>query len=239
MSQPHAILTKRYRLAAAAIATITGTAVMAGGGTVGASPMYSAPAADMTAQSQDMQPSKMQASADLRVGLNNLLREHVSASLDVTRAITQHASHEQIEGAMYAQDANSKDLAAAVGSVYGEEAQQQFLELFDEHIQVSNAYATAVADGNDYDKEQANAELQEYLQEIATFFSSAIPGLATEDVYGLLAEHEQLINSSTEAYAAGDYEQSFEIERQALTQVSGAADALASGIIATQPAKFE
>lgn len=179
-----------------------------------------------------------QAAIDLRVGLNNLLREHVSTNIAVNRSIALGASHEEIAAGMEYQLMNSDSIAAAVGSVYGAEAEAQFSEMFREHIVESNNYAMAVAAGDEAAKELANAELQEYLVEIATFFSTAIPVLPYEAVYALLSEHENLINQSTEAFKYGDYSGSYHLEAQALTQVSGIADALASGIVATQPDKF-
>jgi hypothetical protein len=179
-----------------------------------------------------------QAAIDLRVGLNNLLAEHVTTNLTVNRSIADGASDAEIEGGMQGQLANSDALSAAVGSIYGADAQAQFSEMFREHIVESNAYAMAVADGDESAKEAATAELQEYLEELATFFSTAIPGLPQEDVYALLNEHEELINASTEAFKAGDYNLSYQLEHDALTQVATIADALAAGIVRTQPDSF-
>ncbi|HEX8182449.1 MAG TPA: hypothetical protein VF575_02495 [Candidatus Saccharimonadales bacterium] len=179
-----------------------------------------------------------QAAIDLRVGLNNLLAEHVTTNLTVNRSIAGGASSAQIEAGMQAQLANSDALSAAVGSVYGAEAQAQFSEMFREHIVESNAYAQAVAAGDESAKAAANAELQEYLHELSTFFSTAIPGLPQEDVYSLLNQHEELINASTEAFKAGDYHQSYKLEHDALVQVATIADALADGIVRTQPDLF-
>lgn len=184
------------------------------------------------------QDEQSQAAIDLRVGLNNLLREHVTSNIAVNRSIASGAPQEEIAAGMDYQLTNSDSIAAAVGSVYGIEAEAQFSEMFREHIVESNNYAMAVAAGDEAAKEMANAELQEYLVEIATFFSTAIPVLPYEDVYALLSEHENLINQSTEAFKYGDYSGSYHLEAQALTQVSGIADALASGIVATQPDKF-
>lgn len=179
-----------------------------------------------------------QAAVDLRVGLNNLLAEHVTTNLNVNRSIAGGASTAEIEAGMQAQVVNSEAIAAAVGSIYGPEAQAQFYAMFQEHIDESNRYAQAVAAGDESARIAANEELQEYLREIATFFSTAIPVLAYDDVYALLNQHEELINSSTEAFKAGDFERSYHLEHEALKQVAMIADALAAGIVATQPDKF-
>ena len=224
----------------AAAATIAGgTAFVAASGTAGASPMHYADYGNTKDgyHSEYMMQQPGQAAIDLRVGLNNLLREHVSVSLDATRAIASESPQYQIEAANASQLANSDALAAAVGSVYGEDAQYQFSELFREHITESNNYAQAVADGDEEAKEAALMELQEYLNDIAGFLSGAT-GLPEDAVYNLLNEHEELINESTVAFNNGDYARSYEVERTALDQVSGIADTLAEAIVASKPDKF-
>lgn len=85
----------------------------------------------------------------------------------------------------------------------------------------------------------AVTELKEYLNDISVFFSGAIKDLPKNDVYALLEKHETLLNDSTDAYKAGDFTRSYELEREALTQVSTIADALSSGIVATKPELFK
>jgi hypothetical protein len=175
--------------------------------------------------------------ADLRVGLNNLLREHVSVSLAVTRDIVDGAP--DLEASKAAQTANAVDIATAVGSIYGEEAQATITPMFVDHIDESNKFAIAVAAGDQAAKEMAVAELKEYLNDIAGFFSGAINTLPQDAVYGLLETHENLLNESIEAYKAGDFAKSYDIERQALTQAGSIGDALAKGIVETKPESFK
>lgn len=179
-------------------------------------------------------PSK---AADLRVGLNNLLREHVSVSLAVTRDIVDNSP--DLEASKAAQTANAVDIAKAVGSIYGEEAQAKITPMFVDHITESNKFAAAVANGDMAAKDAANAELKEYLNEIAGFFSGAISTLPQDAVYELLETHENLLNESIEAYKAGDFTKSYELERQALAQAGFIGDALAKGIVETKPELFK
>jgi hypothetical protein len=239
MTNPFALTTLKQKTIAAAVLAITGTVTIGSGGTAVASTMNHEAGTMHASQSQMTHPQSTQAATDLRVGLNNLLGEHVTSSLHVTRSIAGGAPQHKIDAAMATQYANSDALSAAVGSVYGAEAQAQFSEMFREHIDESNKYAMEVAAGNQAGKDAALMELQEYLNELSSFFSTAIPGLPAQDVYALLNEHEDLINKSTEAYKAGDFVQSYQLEHQALVQVGTIADALAKGIIATQPAKFQ
>lgn len=179
-----------------------------------------------------------QAAIDLRAGLTTLLTDHVTTNLEVNRLIASGAAQADIDIAISAQVANAEALSGAVGSIYGPEAAAHFSELFLEHIEESNSFAMAVAAGDEAAKQLANEELQEYLVDIAHFFSNAIPVLSFEAVYGLLLEHENLINQSTEALINQNFGQSKKYEQQAIRQVKVIADALASGIIETQPDKF-
>ncbi len=179
-----------------------------------------------------------QAAIDLRNALTVLLQEHVTTNIAVNRSIASGASQAEIDVLIEAQVANSDAISAAIGSIYGSEAEAAFSEMFLEHIEESNNFAIAVAAGDESAKALANEELEEYLEEIATFLSTAIPVLPYEAVYGLLLEHESLINQSTEALASDNFGQSKKFEIQAIKQITVGADALATGIITTQPDKF-
>ncbi len=232
MQQSKIAFNKKPYLAAVAITVVSFSLI---GSVVSAAPMQSK---DAAAQSAAQSNKESQAATDLRVALNSLLKDHVTTNLTVNRSIANGASEAEINAGIQAQVANSDALSAAVASIYGQAAGAQFSEMFLEHIEESNNFARAVAAGDEGAKIAANEELKEYLEEIATFFSTAIPVLPYDAVYGLLLEHEGLINQSTEAFETRNFGQSKKVEQQAIRQVSVIADALASGIIATQPDKF-
>ena len=69
------------------------------------------------------------AASDLRVALNNLLQEHVF----LAAVATGHAlggREAAFKAAAESLDANSVDLAAAIGAAYGQEAEEAFLPLW-------------------------------------------------------------------------------------------------------------
>jgi len=177
--------------------------------------------------------------ADLRVTMNNLLREHVSSSLIVTRNIVDGASAEKIEGAKVAQTANAVAIATAVGSIYGEDAQTAITTPFVEHIAQSNNYAQAVADNNMAAQETSLTALRAELRKVATVFNSVIPSLPVDTLYEALSAHEDLLNQAAVAYKAGNYEEAYRLENDALVQISGGAEALSTGIIASKPDMFK
>lgn len=179
------------------------------------------------------------APAKLRVDLNNLLREHVTSSLVVTRNIVDGASQQKIEGAKAAQTANAVAIATAVGSIYGKDAQDAITTPFVEHIVQSNNYAQAVKDGNMAAQESSLAALRVELRKVANVFNSVIPSLSSDTLYDALSTHEDLLNQAAVEYQKGNFEKAYALENQALVQISGGADALTTGIIASKPDMFK
>jgi len=190
---------------------------------------------DMNTSSTTQQSTK---EADLRVGLNNLLREHVSSSLVVTRNIVDGASASKIEGAKAAQTANAVAIAKTVGDVYGTDAQTAITTPFVEHITQSNNYAQAVADGNMAAQDTALTALRAELRKVATVFNSVIPSVSTDSLYDALSAHEDLLNQAAVEYKAGNYEKAYNLENEALVQISGGAEVLATGIVKSKPDMF-
>jgi uncharacterized protein HemX len=176
--------------------------------------------------------------ADLRVAMNNMLREHVTSSLVVTRNIVDGASQQKIDGAKAAQTANAVAIATAVGGIYGKDAQDAITTPFVEHIAQSNNYAQAVADGDTMAQATALTALRAELRKVATVFNSVIPSVPTDTLYEALSAHEDLLNQAAVEYKAGNFEKAYQLENDALVQISGGAEALSGGIVKSKPDMF-
>lgn len=177
--------------------------------------------------------------AGLRVTLNNLLREHVTTNLTVTYAIIDKAPANKMQAALDAQTANAVAIANAVGSIYGDDAKAAITTPFVDHLTQSNNYAKAVLAGDTAGEASSLAALQTNLRQIADVFHSVIPSLSSDTLYGALNDHEALMNKVAVAYQSGDYTMAYQLEDQALTQISGGADAIAGGILAAKPDSFK
>jgi hypothetical protein len=211
-------------VAALAVGTFTGYAIKNG--------MSDSDTANNTTMEQSTKV------ADLRVGLNNLLRQHVTTNLTVTRDIVDGASPEKIAGAKAAQTANAVAIAETVGSVYGDDAKAAITTPFVEHLTQSNNYAQAVKDGNMAAQESSLAALRVQLRNVADVFNSVIPSVSSDSLYEALSAHEDLINQAAVEYNAGNFEKAYALENDALTQISGGAEVLATGIVASKPDMF-
>ena len=176
--------------------------------------------------------------ADLRVGLNNALREHVTSSLVVTRNIVDGASTQKIDGAKAAQTANAVAIATTVGELYGDDAKTAITAPFVEHIAQSNNYAQAVANNDTMGQATTLTALRAELRKVATVFNSVIPSVPTDTLYDALSAHEDLLNQAAVEYKAGNFEKAYALENEALVQISGGAEALAGGIVKSMPDMF-
>jgi len=194
---------------------------------------------DSVKQTSSVAASTTTKAADLRVALNGLLREHVTTNLTVSYNIIDKVSDEKLQASLDAQTANAVAIANAVGSIYGDEAKAAITTPFVDHLTQSNNYAKAVVNGDEAGKATSLAALQTNLQQVADVFNSVIPSLPADTLYMALNDHETLMNKVAVAYQAGDYTMAYQLEDEALTQISGGADALAGGILAAKPDMFK
>ena len=113
-----------------------------------------------------------------------------------------HPSSRPPAGAL---DDNSVDLSDAIGSVYGEAAGKQFLELWRAHIGMFVDYAEGALTGNEKQMERALADLDGYREDFGAFLESANPNLTKEAVAAALKPHVASLASAIDAVAgSGD-----------------------------------
>lgn len=194
---------------------------------------------DAPKASTTMSVSTTTKAADLRVTLNDLLREHVTTNLTVTYNIIDKVSDAKMQASLDAQTANAVAIANAVGSIYGDDAKKAITTPFVDHLTQSNNYAKAVVNSDTAGEATALTALQTNLRQVADVFHSVIPSLSSDTLYSALNDHETLMNKVAVAYQSGDYTMAYQLEAQALTQISGGADALAGGIVASKPDSFK
>lgn len=176
--------------------------------------------------------------AGLRVVLNNLEAQHVDLASAATRA--GFDGQGQFNAAAGALDANSKQLAEAVGSVYGKEAGDKFYEIWASHIGFFVDYTVAAKKGDQAGMDKAVQNLNGYVDAISTFLSSANPNLPKDAVASLVSEHVGLLKSAVDKYGAGDFAGSYAAQQQARDQITTKiADTLTGAIVKQKPEAFQ
>ena len=195
----------------------------------------------MTGMSEDMDTgdvTTMSPAADLRVTLDTLLGEHALLAVAATQKGLDGAK--DFEAAAGALDANSVELSEAIGSVYGDEAAEQFLDgpsLWRDHISFFVDYTVALAKKDEAGQQEAVDNLTGYTGAFSGFLAEAT-GLPQDALQEGLTMHITQLKGALDAYAAGDYEESYSLFREAYKHMVATGDTLAMGIVEQNPDMF-
>ncbi|TDQ42717.1 copper amine oxidase N-terminal domain-containing protein [Aureibacillus halotolerans] len=169
--------------------------------------------------------------ADLKAHLGHLLSEH--AGLAVTVMQNGADGSEDFEASAAALANNTDDLSAAIESVYGNEAGEQFKEMWSEHIGYFVDYVVATGEEDEEAKEQALNNLDGYRADFSEFLETATEGgLKAGPVADGLQEHVNQLIGSFESYVAGDYAEAYDQSRDAYAHMYMPAVGLANAIVA-------
>lgn len=175
--------------------------------------------------------------ADLRVGLNTMLEEHVYLAASATGAALGERQAE-FESAAAALDQNSVALSKAIGAVYGPDAEAAFLALWRKHIGFVVDYTTGLATKDKAKQDRAVSALLGYAVDFGAFINAANPNLPKDVVAGLVKTHIVTLKGVIDAQAAGDTKSAYAKARDAAAHMKMIADPLADGIIKQFPERF-
>ncbi len=210
------------------IGSLALVAVTATGGVGGVSPAWAA---------RLNVPTSATPAAGLRVGLNALLSEHVYLAAAATNAALGGRQPE-FEAAAAALDANSADVAKAIGSVYGPDAQKAFLPLWRKHIGMVVDYTAGAATQDRARQQKAVSDLVAYTQDLGAFLAGANPNLPKPVVAELVQHHVLTLKAVIDAQAARDQDRAFTALRVGAGHMQTIADPLAGAIVKQFPDRF-
>lgn len=175
----------------------------------------------------------------LRVNLNELFQEHLYlASMATSAALRYGASDEEFKAAGAALNTNGTDIGAAVGSLYGADAQSKFNALWSAHNGFFVDYTIGVATKDDAKKSAAVDNLKsKYITPFAAFLSGAtdVPQSALE---GLLTTHVLTTAAIVDDQGAKDFAKASTDDRAAAQHMQMIADPLGAAFVKKLPAKF-
>ncbi len=174
--------------------------------------------------------------SDLRLALDRLLGEHMVLAAQAMRAgVTQGPDFAAAKASL---DANSGDLADAVGRVYGGDAGGAFEEVWTRHTDAYLAFVEALGSGDEEQRAASLDALHAYHDEIADLFVSVNPLLDREAVADLIRRHVQALITQAEATAAGDPARAIAATREGYVGTFAVGAALADAIARQFPDRF-
>ena len=175
--------------------------------------------------------------SDLRANLVTLGLEHmmltdsaVDQTLDGSPGATATAA------ALYQ---NGNDIGAAVGSVYGKDAETTFDSVWKLHLDQFVAYAVADSKGDSAGKQAALTNIDtNYSHPLAAYLAKANPKLPEKTLYSLLSDHVTQTAQIIDDHVNKDYAKESTDLTAANKHIEGIFSALAGGIVAQYPSKF-
>ncbi len=174
---------------------------------------------------------------DLRVALDQLGTEHVYlAGYAFAAALGGRSDEFKVAADMT--DKNTQELGAAIGAVYGPDAQTKFLALWRAHIGFFVDYAMAAAAKDDAKKMKARADLDGYRNDIDAFLTGANPNLPKGAVAQLFSVHVEHLTTVIDDLVAGDTAGAYDMLHMAAHQTQEIMDPLAGAIAKQFPDKF-
>lgn len=177
---------------------------------------------------------------DFRSTVNRIAAEHFAlAQLSMTKGYT---GSEDFDFADWAQDQNTEEFRAALASVYGEEASNQFVEFWNnEHISVQGDLATAAAADDQPAVEEATATLTStFATDLGTFLNSATEDrMPLDETIAGVQAHETSVVDTFQQYVSGDYEASYESYRAGYAIMFDIGKGLSGAIVDQFPENFE
>jgi hypothetical protein len=176
------------------------------------------------------------AAADVRVNLDRLLAEHAFLTIEQMRSGLSGAP--DFAAAAEGVEANSTDVANAIGSIYGQPAVAPFGEIWRSHIGYLVDYAIAIGKNDSAGKQKALDGLADYRAKIHTFLSEANPGVALGGINDALDMHTAQLIAFIDKEHAGDHEAAYGLEREAYPHMFEVGDALAKVIVNKFPDRY-
>jgi hypothetical protein len=172
----------------------------------------------------------------LRLDLGRLLGEHLVLAAQAMRAGLGERADTAASAASL--EANSQDMAAIIGRVFGAEAGEAFREIWGRHLTTYLSYIEAVREGDEGARTAALTSLQAYHRALAEFLNTAVPALSRADLEALISHHVTALINQVDAAAAGDHARTVAVTREAYSQMFEVGDALGTAIADQFPDRF-
>ncbi len=190
------------------------------------------------AEGNEIDGEAINAGVDFRVALNQLLQEHLFLASFATDAALG-ARDDEFAAAGSTLNTNGTDLGAAVGSVFGPEAEDEWNRIWSAHNGFFVDYTTGVATDDMAVQDQAVDDLMTiYVPEFSAFLAGAT-GLPEDALAEGISEHVNTTIAIIDAQGAGDAAAAADADRTAGMHMRMLGDTLAPAIVDGQPESFQ
>ena len=183
-------------------------------------------------------PTSVTKAADLRSTLVTLGVEHMTLTNQaIDAALDGSKNADASAAALYA---NGNDIGAAVGSIYGKDAETTFNSVWKLHLDEFVKYAVAGSKNDEAGKKAAlDAISTGYTKPLSQYLAKANPNLPEATLESVLGDHVQMTATMIDDHVAGKYADEQSELKQANQHIEGIFSTLSGAIVKQYPAKFQ
>lgn len=135
---------------------------------------------------------------------------------------------------------NGANLSAAIGSIYGADAQKKFNDIWNVHLNNFVAYAVASKAGDAAGKQAALADIDaNYTKPISALLAGANPNLPQATLEAGFKQHIDMTAQMIDNHVKGDYTAESDLRDRAVDHLKGLMTTLADAIVKQYPDKFK
>lgn len=191
-----------------------------------------------TNNSSSSAPTSATKAGDIRANLVSLGVQHQDLTQAAIDAALDGAPNASAVGAdLYK---NGTDIGAAVGSVYGKDAETTFNTVWKLHLDEFVKYAVASSKGDDAGKKAALSTIDsQYTKPLAAYLAKANPNLPEATLYSVLSDHVSMTANMIDLHVKKDFAGETAARDQAAQHLNGVFSTLAGGIVKQFPDKFQ
>jgi hypothetical protein len=173
----------------------------------------------------------------LRSALDRLLGEHVALAVGALRAGGTNSP--DFPAAADALNGNTSDLSAAMGTLFGAQAGQQFMTLWADHVDQLVAYTAGVAANDPARKDAALAKLRDFEGRLAAFLDTATGSTVhSADLAKAFLAHDEMLTQQVDAFAGRDYPRAHDLAYTTYQDMFGLSGKLANAFGETVAARL-
>lgn len=196
------------------------------------------PAASTTTSTASASNLNTAKASDLRANLVTLGVEHMTLTNKAVDDALDGAKSASASGAALYQNGN--DIGAAVGSVYGADAEKTFDSVWKLHLDQFVNYAVAGSKGDASGKKAALDAIETgYTKPLSQYLAKANPNLPEATLESVLGDHVQMTAMMIDDHIKGDYTAEQKELNGANKHIEGIFSTLAGAIVKQYPAKFQ
>ena len=165
----------------------------------------------------------------LRSAFAMLLGEHMELIVDAQRATFAGAA--EFQAAADQVNANTAAVTRAMGALVGPRKAAEFQSAWANHVEGLLAYTAAVAGKDQAAKATATRNLDAFAARLALYFSDVVGNrLPVQPLTQAITAHDAHLTNHVDAYAAKDYDQALQVEREGYQQMLGVAYTLVAAL---------